>query len=70
MVFSDLLKSLCGEGPGFHLTDEAQVPGGPVTDHSAGEGQIQDVNLILLIPKVKLSMTLTGLSFGSLNSVS
>lgn len=41
-----------------------------MTDHSAGEGQIQDVNLILLIPKVKLSMTLTGLSFGSLNSVS
>lgn len=52
------------------FTDEAQVPGGPVTDHTAGEGQIQHINLVLLIPKVKLSMTLAGLSFGSLSSVS
>lgn len=31
---------------------------------------MQDVNLVLLIPKVKLSTTLAGLYFGSLNSVS
>lgn len=43
-------------------------PRRPSDCHTAGEGYIQEFDLLLLTPKFKLSTTLTGLSFGSLSS--